>query len=177
MPIAKGSVNAEPASSMEGALRRKSLHLSGPLSGMPAGATSVNTPVINVVPAKRQSLLQGSETRMASWLGYGLHAEGPQCATASKKHRQNNAGERGAGEAGSPGHYIQGVMQLRSGRRSQDDRPLTPHFIASVPRGPEVTKLRSLIKLCGLRTTGRDIRGTEGPGAMQAMPTPWTHPA
>ena len=49
---------------------------------------------------------------------------------------------------------VQGLMQLRSGRRSQNgaqDRPLTPHFIVSVPQGPEVTKLRSLTELCGLR--------------------------
>jgi hypothetical protein len=36
---------------------------------------------------------------------------------------------------------VQGVMQLRSGRRYQDptnDRPFTPHFIISVARGPKV---------------------------------------
>jgi hypothetical protein len=45
------------------------------------------------------------------------------------------------------GISVQGVMQLRSGRRPQDGtqgRPFIPHFIVSVPRGPEVTKLRSL---------------------------------
>jgi hypothetical protein len=39
---------------------------------------------------------------------------------------------------------VQGVMQLRSGHRDQDptkDRPLTPHFIVSVERGPEVSKV------------------------------------
>jgi hypothetical protein len=37
------------------------------------------------------------------------------------------------------GIRVQGVMQLRSGRRDLDaskDRPLTPHFIVSVARGP-----------------------------------------
>ena len=49
---------------------------------------------------------------------------------------------------------VQGVTQLRSGRRDQDpgkDRPPTPHFIISVARGPEVSKVRSLTELCGLR--------------------------
>jgi hypothetical protein len=44
------------------------------------------------------------------------------------------------------GINVQGVMQLRSGRRDQDaakDRPLTPHFIMSVLRGPDVTRMRS----------------------------------
>jgi len=51
---------------------------------------------------------------------------------------------------------VQEVMQLRSGRRDQDpakDRPPTPHFIVSVARGPEVTRVRSLTELCGLRVT------------------------
>jgi hypothetical protein len=45
---------------------------------------------------------------------------------------------------------VQGVIQLRSGRRDQDpakDRPPTPHFILSVARGPEVSKVRSLTQL------------------------------
>jgi len=48
---------------------------------------------------------------------------------------------------------VQGVTQLSSGRRDQDpakDRPLTPHFIVSVARGPEVSKVRSINELCGL---------------------------
>jgi hypothetical protein len=50
--------------------------------------------------------------------------------------------------------HVQTVMQLRSRRRDQDvekDRPLTPHFIASVKWGPDVAKVRSLTELCGLR--------------------------
>jgi hypothetical protein len=49
---------------------------------------------------------------------------------------------------------VQAIMQLRSKRRDQDsekDRPLTPHFIVSVARGPDVAKVRSLADLCGLR--------------------------
>jgi hypothetical protein len=48
---------------------------------------------------------------------------------------------------------VQAVLQLRSNRREQDpekNRPLTPHFIVSVARGPEVAKVRSLTELCGL---------------------------
>ena len=51
---------------------------------------------------------------------------------------------------------VQGVTQLRSGRRDQDpskDRPPTPHFILSVVRGPEVSKVRALTELCGLRVS------------------------
>jgi len=48
---------------------------------------------------------------------------------------------------------VQGVTQLRSGRRDPDpakDRPPTPHFIVSVARGTEVSKVRSLTEICGL---------------------------
>jgi hypothetical protein len=51
---------------------------------------------------------------------------------------------------------VQVVMQLRSGRRDQDairDRPLNPHFVVWVARGPEVQKVRSLFELCGLRVS------------------------
>ena len=51
---------------------------------------------------------------------------------------------------------VQGVTQLRSGRRDQDpakDRPLTPHFIISVTCGPEVSRVRSLTELCCLRVS------------------------
>jgi len=51
---------------------------------------------------------------------------------------------------------VQGVTQLRSGRRDQDlakDRPPTPHFIVSVARGPEVSKVRCLTEHSGLRVS------------------------
>ena len=43
------------------------------------------------------------------------------------------------------GICVQGVLQLRLGRREQEAtnrHPLSPHFIVSVTRGPEVAKLR-----------------------------------
>jgi hypothetical protein len=49
--------------------------------------------------------------------------------------------------------HVQAVMQLRSRRRDHDvekDRPLTPHFVVSVARDPDVAKVRSLTELCGL---------------------------
>jgi hypothetical protein len=45
---------------------------------------------------------------------------------------------------------VEAVMQLRSKRRDQDpekDRPLTPHVIVSVARGPDVAEVRSLTDL------------------------------
>jgi hypothetical protein len=44
-------------------------------------------------------------------------------------------------------------MQLRLGRRDQNhenDRPVTPHFIVTVARGPQVSKIRSITHICGL---------------------------
>jgi hypothetical protein len=57
-------------------------------------------------------------------------------------------------------------MQLRSGRRDLDtskDRPLTPYFIVSVARGPEVQKVRSLPELCGLRVSVESYVATKRP--------------
>jgi hypothetical protein len=54
------------------------------------------------------------------------------------------------------GIHVHGVLQLRSGRRYQDearDRPLTPHFIVSVAPEAEVQKVRSLTELRGLRVS------------------------
>jgi hypothetical protein len=48
---------------------------------------------------------------------------------------------------------VQAVTQLRSKRRDQDPdkgRPLTPYFIVSLARGPDVAKVRSVTDLCGL---------------------------
>jgi hypothetical protein len=56
------------------------------------------------------------------------------------------------------GICVQGVLQLCSGRRDQEAakaRPLTPHFIVSLARGPNVVKLRSLTELWGLRVRSR----------------------
>jgi hypothetical protein len=61
---------------------------------------------------------------------------------------------------------VEGVMQLRSGRRDQDQakvRPPTPHLIVSVARGPEVSKVRSLTELCGLRVSVESYVVQKGP--------------
>lgn len=50
---------------------------------------------------------------------------------------------------------VQFVLQLQSQRCYQDagkDRPFTLHFIASVARGTDVEKVRSLTELSGMRT-------------------------
>jgi hypothetical protein len=61
---------------------------------------------------------------------------------------------------------VQGVMQLRSGPRDQDpakDHPPTPHLIVSVARGSEVSKVRSLTELSGLRVTVESYVQPKGP--------------
>jgi hypothetical protein len=61
---------------------------------------------------------------------------------------------------------FQGVMQLRSGLRDQDpakDRPPTPHFIVSVARGPEVSKVQSPTELCGLQVSLETFVAPKGP--------------
>jgi len=61
---------------------------------------------------------------------------------------------------------VQGVTQLRSGRRDPDpakDRPPTPHFIVSVASGPEVSKVRSLTELYGLRVSVESYLAPKGP--------------
>jgi hypothetical protein len=70
-------------------------------------------------------------------------------------------------------------MQLRSKRRDQHhekDRPLTPHFIVSVARGPDVANVRSLTDLCGLREK-MDTYNAQKAAAMQTLPAVRTHPA
>jgi hypothetical protein len=62
--------------------------------------------------------------------------------------------------------HVQAVMQLRSWRREQEvekDRPLSPHFIVSVARGPDVAKVRSLTELCGLRVNVDTYNAPKGP--------------
>jgi hypothetical protein len=61
---------------------------------------------------------------------------------------------------------LQAVMQLRSKRRGQGpnkDRPLTPHFMVSVARGPDVAKVRSVTELCGLRVKVQTYTAPKGP--------------
>jgi hypothetical protein len=69
---------------------------------------------------------------------------------------------------------VQAVMQLRSKRRDQNpenDRPLTPYFIMSVARGPDVAKVRSLRPA----SKGRDVQRLKGASAMKTLPALWTH--
>jgi hypothetical protein len=64
------------------------------------------------------------------------------------------------------GICVLGVIQLRSGRRDQNpekDLPATPHFIVTVARGPEVSKIRSITQLCGLRVTVESYTVPKGP--------------
>jgi hypothetical protein len=64
------------------------------------------------------------------------------------------------------GICVQGVLQLRSGRRDQEAskaRPLAPYFILSVQRGPKVARLRSLAELCGLRASMETYIAPKGP--------------
>ena len=64
------------------------------------------------------------------------------------------------------GIHVQGVTQLRSGRRDKDpnkDRLLTPHFIVSVARGPEVSRVRSITELCGLRVSVESYLAPKSP--------------
>ena len=69
-------------------------------------------------------------------------------------------------ELRAPGICVQGVMQLRSGHRDRDpekDHPVTPHFIVTVARGPEASKVRSITQLCGLRVTVETYTAPKGP--------------
>jgi hypothetical protein len=64
------------------------------------------------------------------------------------------------------GICVQGVLQLRSGRRDMDaskDGPLAPHFIVSVSRGPGVQNMRSFSELCGLRVSVETYVAPKGP--------------
>jgi hypothetical protein len=64
---------------------------------------------------------------------------------------------------------VQGIMQLRSRRMAMDqdgDRPLTPHLIVSVARGPYVAKVRSLTEICYLRVKVETYVAPKGPHAV-----------
>ena len=57
-------------------------------------------------------------------------------------------------------------MQLCSGRRDQNpekDSPVTPHFIMTVARRTQVSKVRSITQLCGLRVTVETHTAPKGP--------------
>jgi hypothetical protein len=81
-------------------------------------------------------------------------------------------------ELGALGICIQEVMQLRSGRRNENpeqDRPMTPHFIVTVARGPEVSKLRPITKSVGSEWRWKRTRPRKAPcsaSAASASATP-----
>jgi hypothetical protein len=61
---------------------------------------------------------------------------------------------------------LQAVLHLRSGCRGQETfnaQPLTPNFIVSVARGPDVARLRSLIELRALRVSVETFNHRNGP--------------
>ena len=72
-----------------------------------------------------------------------------------------------AGNFGHPlGICVQGVLQLRSGRRDQDpekDRHATPHFIVTMARGPDVIRVRAITQLCGLLVTVESYTAPRAP--------------
>ena len=58
------------------------------------------------------------------------------------------------------------VTQLRSNHRDADssrDRPLTPHFLVTIGRGPMVQKLRSVEVLCDLTVKVETYNTPKGP--------------
>ena len=63
-------------------------------------------------------------------------------------------------------NHVQEVTQLRSCRRDQDpnkDHLPTPHFIVSVARGPEMSRVRSITELCGLRVSVKSYMAPKSP--------------
>jgi len=71
---------------------------------------------------------------------------------------------------------VHGVKKLRSGRSDQEpgkDCPPTPHFILSVERVTELSKVLSL----RLASVGGIVRVPERPLALQALPALWPHAA
>jgi hypothetical protein len=74
---------------------------------------------------------------------------------------------------------VQALMLLRSKRRDRDSEkelPLTPHFIVSVARRHDVSKVRSLTELCGLRFQVENY-SSKMAAAMQTLPALWAHAA
>ena len=61
---------------------------------------------------------------------------------------------------------VQGVRQLRYGRRKQEpakDRHINPHFIVSVAWAPEMSKVLSITVLCGRRVSVKTYVTQNGP--------------
>ena len=61
---------------------------------------------------------------------------------------------------------VQGLEQLRFGRRDQDptkSHPPTPNFIVSMAQGPEVSKVRILTEFCAFRGSEESYVAPKGP--------------
>jgi len=74
----------------------------------------------------------------------------------------------------------QGVTQLRSGRHEHDPaKELAPntHINVSVAWTPDVSKVQSLTKICGLRVSVELYVSSKRPIAVQGLPAVWTHAA
>jgi len=217
---ANDSVPAEPAASPETAIKSMSLgDMSGPLCGMPDGAT-INAQVATSSAApigernnKTPIYVTGvTDTRgFLAWLrascqsgltaqmkgeklmlvprtdeGFRATVSAPRALDGSKgvsfhtfylpedrcvrllvknlsRHMPEDVIRE---ELENLGICVQGVLQLRSGRRDQEAakaHPLTPHFIVTVARGPEVAKVRSITELCGLRVLVETYVAPKGP--------------
>jgi hypothetical protein len=91
---------------------------------------------------------------------------GPMHSPTAEERRQARARIRYQEELEALSISVQAVMQLRSKRRNQDpekDCPLTPHFVVSVARGPDVANVPSLTEICGLRVQVETYVARKGP--------------
>jgi hypothetical protein len=87
-----------------------------------------------------------------------------RCARLLVKNLGRGMPESVVRELEALGIHVQGVLQLRCARRDQDppkDRPLTP--IVSVARGFEVSNVRYITELCGLRVSVESYVVPKGP--------------
>ena len=81
---------------------------------------------------------------------------GPLCATSGQEPGQGYAGERRQRGVGIPEHLCSGshvAAMWPSRSRPRQGPPSHPHFIVSVARGPEESKVRSLTEICGMRVS------------------------
>jgi hypothetical protein len=217
---AKGAYHSAPAVSSEADARRMSLgDMSGPLCGMPIGATTYAQVASNsAAPAPERHnkipiYISGvTDTRgFLAWVlascpsGLSAQTKGeklmlvPRTAEgfrAAVSALRSLGGSKGLSfhtfslpedrcvrllvknlgrlmpekvvreELENLGISVQGILLLRSGRRDQKAATahrLTPHFIVSVARGPQVAKVRSITELCGLRVTVETYVAPKGP--------------
>jgi len=90
-----------------------------------------------------------------------------RCARLLVKNRVRGMPQRVVREElGTLNIRVQGVTQLRYGRRDPDTAkywPPIPHLIVSVAREPEVSKVRSLTEFCSLRVSVQSYVAPKGP--------------